>query len=113
MGFPSASRTSSMSSIGRPRRGRGCGPRASPGAMPRWVRDLAILLQVIAGPDLGDPWCADRPVPDYTAALEKRQPPRLGRVRGLFHDLAEPPVRTLMDQITDRLRSRGAPVAAV
>ena len=37
-----------------------------PGPMARCVRDLAILLQVIAGPDPLDPSAADAPVPDYT-----------------------------------------------
>src|SRR5262249_57963738 len=32
-----------------------------PGPIARCVRDLALLLQVIAGPDLADPWCGERP----------------------------------------------------
>jgi aspartyl-tRNA(Asn)/glutamyl-tRNA(Gln) amidotransferase subunit A len=47
-----------------------CGPMA-------WtVEDCAILLQAIAGHDARDPASADRPVPDYRAALS-------GDVRGL------------------------------
>ncbi|HMC65088.1 MAG TPA: amidase, partial [Gemmataceae bacterium] len=85
-----------------------------PGPMARCVRDLAILLQIIAGPDPRDPLCADRPVPDYAAALNKPlAAPRFGRVRGLFDDLADPPVRSLVNQVTDRLRSRGATVTEV
>lgn len=33
------------------------------------ARDCALLLQVIAGQAAADPACADRPVPDYLAAL--------------------------------------------
>jgi aspartyl-tRNA(Asn)/glutamyl-tRNA(Gln) amidotransferase subunit A len=63
------------------------------------VRDLAILLQVLAGPDPYDPACADRPVPDYQAALARPPaPPRLGRLRGLFEERAEGPVRALLDE---------------
>jgi aspartyl-tRNA(Asn)/glutamyl-tRNA(Gln) amidotransferase subunit A len=47
-----------------------CGPMA-------WtVEDCAILLQAIAGHDACDPASADRPIPDYRAALT-------GEVRGL------------------------------
>jgi aspartyl-tRNA(Asn)/glutamyl-tRNA(Gln) amidotransferase subunit A len=82
-----------------------------PGPMATCVRDLAILLQVIAGADPRDPACSSRPVPDLTAALDSPlTPPRLGRVRGLFHDLAEAPVRELMDQVSETFRSRGASV---
>src|SRR6516165_1522045 len=45
------------------------------GPMANSVRDLAILLQTIAGPDPLDPGCADRPVPDYVARLEEKGAP--------------------------------------
>lgn len=68
------------------------------------VRDLALLLQALAGPDPYDPACADRPVPDYVAALARPPaPPRLGRLRGLFEERAEGPVRALMDEVTAAL----------
>src|SRR5437588_833669 len=54
------------------------------GAIGRSVRDLALLLQVMAGPDSRDPLCSDRAVPDMTAAVSNPLVPRLGRVRGLF-----------------------------
>ena len=47
-----------------------CGP------MTWTVEDCALLLQAIAGHDPKDPACADRPVPDYRAALS-------GDIRGL------------------------------
>jgi Asp-tRNA(Asn)/Glu-tRNA(Gln) amidotransferase A subunit family amidase len=84
------------------------------GPIGRDVRDLAILLQVMAGPDPYDPACSSRAVPDYLAALEPPLPePRLGRLRGLFEDRAEAPVRTLMDEVSDRLRDCGAAVDGV
>ena len=39
------------------------------GPMTRSARDGAIMLQVMAGYDESDPYCADVPVPDYLAAL--------------------------------------------
>ena len=39
------------------------------GPMTRAVRDNALMLQVIAGHDPGDPGSADEPVPDYGAML--------------------------------------------
>jgi aspartyl-tRNA(Asn)/glutamyl-tRNA(Gln) amidotransferase subunit A len=39
------------------------------GPMTRTVRDNALMLQVIAGHDPGDPASADEPVPDYGAML--------------------------------------------
>jgi aspartyl-tRNA(Asn)/glutamyl-tRNA(Gln) amidotransferase subunit A len=85
-----------------------------PGPMARCVRDLAILLAAIAGPDPLDPTCAHAAVPDYVAALEQERPaPRLGRLRGLFESRAEPAVTRLMDEVTERLRQRGASVTDV
>jgi aspartyl-tRNA(Asn)/glutamyl-tRNA(Gln) amidotransferase subunit A len=82
-----------------------------PGPITRSVRDLAILLQAIAGPDPLDPSCTDRPVGDLTTRLERQlQAPRLGRVRGLFEERADPVMRTLMDETTAALRERGASV---
>src|SRR5439155_25309828 len=78
------------------------------------VRDLAILLQTIAGSDSRDPECSDRGVPDYFARCSQASAvPRLGRLGGLFHDLAEPPMRRLLDHVSDQFRSQGAVVLDV
>jgi aspartyl-tRNA(Asn)/glutamyl-tRNA(Gln) amidotransferase subunit A len=80
-----------------------------PGPMANCVRDLAILLQVIAGPDPRDPECQNRTVPDFSAAWsENPTQPRLARVRGLFEEKAVPSVLRMMDQITERFRHKGA-----
>ncbi len=85
-----------------------------PGPMTRCVRDLALLLQVIAGPDPLDPGCSTRPVADWSAALHGPQRPvRLGRLRGLFESRAEPGMLRLMDQVGERLRARGAQIVDV
>lgn len=46
------------------------------GPLARTVQDVALLFQVMAGPDPADPTASGRPVPDCVAALE-------GPVRGL------------------------------
>jgi aspartyl-tRNA(Asn)/glutamyl-tRNA(Gln) amidotransferase subunit A len=84
-----------------------------PGPMARCVRDLALLLQTIAGPDPLDPGCSPLPVPDYVAQLDSLRPPRLGRLRGLFEDRAEPHTLRLLEGVQERLRSRGAQVVDV
>jgi aspartyl-tRNA(Asn)/glutamyl-tRNA(Gln) amidotransferase subunit A len=85
-----------------------------PGPMARCVRDLALLLQVIAGPDPLDPSGACEPVPEYTAAIEKHQEaPRIGLLRGLFADLAEPAMQTLLELSALHLRRAGAQVTPV
>jgi aspartyl-tRNA(Asn)/glutamyl-tRNA(Gln) amidotransferase subunit A len=85
-----------------------------PGVIGRCVRDLAILLQAIAGPDSRDPVCGARPVPDYTARLnEPLAAPRLGHLRGLFEERADPVVRALMEQVASALRTGGAQVQPV
>jgi aspartyl-tRNA(Asn)/glutamyl-tRNA(Gln) amidotransferase subunit A len=80
-----------------------------PGPMARCVFDLAILLRAIAGPDMSDPTCSARPVPDYVArARAGASPPRLGIVRGLFLERAEQSVQEMMDQTARTLSQRGA-----
>src|SRR5438445_1912995 len=76
------------------------------------TRDLAILLQVIAGPDPRDPSCADQPVPDFNASIShQKSPPRLAQARGLFLDRAVPSVIRMMDQVTELFRGQGAIVS--
>jgi aspartyl-tRNA(Asn)/glutamyl-tRNA(Gln) amidotransferase subunit A len=84
------------------------------GPMARCVRDLALLLQVIAGPDPLDPGCADRSVPDYATLLRQPgKPPRLARLRGLFESKADPVVIRTLDQACEQLRANGATILNV
>jgi aspartyl-tRNA(Asn)/glutamyl-tRNA(Gln) amidotransferase subunit A len=82
-----------------------------PGPIALCVRDLALLLQAIAGRDQHDEETSYLPVPDYPAYLADELPaPRLGRLRGLFDESAEPSMRRLMDEVVDALRAKGAKV---
>jgi len=83
------------------------------GALARCVRDVAILMQTIAGFDPLDPTMLDQPVPAYEQACVEpgqRRPPRLGRVRGLFESRADPVTRRLLDDTCARLAQAGATV---
>jgi aspartyl-tRNA(Asn)/glutamyl-tRNA(Gln) amidotransferase subunit A len=84
-----------------------------PGPMARCVRDLAILLQAIAGKDHLDPDTADQPVPDYLAHLDRVPELVLGRVRGLFEDRADPEMIQVMDEICGKLSKHGATICDV
>lgn len=80
------------------------------------VEDVAILLGIVAGHDPRDPGSADRPVPDYRAALT-------GDVRGLRIGVpwrwieeelpASAPTRAALDAALDVFRGLGATVQPV
>jgi aspartyl-tRNA(Asn)/glutamyl-tRNA(Gln) amidotransferase subunit A len=85
------------------------------GPMATCVRDLAILLQAMAGPDPFDPTCALEPVPDYTAQVTAplSRPPRFGRLRGLFEEKADPVMRRELERVCAELVSAGASIEEV
>lgn len=72
-----------------------------PGVMAGCVRDTAIMLQAIAGPDAADPATMSLPVPErfHAAAGESHKPFRFLRLPGFFEDRAEPSMRELMDRV--------------
>jgi aspartyl-tRNA(Asn)/glutamyl-tRNA(Gln) amidotransferase subunit A len=82
------------------------------GVMAGCIRDLAIVLQAIAGPDPYDPECLDFAAPDLAAPRQAR-PPRLGRVRGLFARQADAAVSAMVDRAATALAARGAPIEDV
>jgi len=86
-----------------------------PGPIARTVRDLAIILEAIAGPDDADPFCASVPESLLVAALDPplAEPPRVGVLSGLFAERAEPPMRDAMERVAESLRRAGAAVREV
>jgi aspartyl-tRNA(Asn)/glutamyl-tRNA(Gln) amidotransferase subunit A len=78
------------------------------------ARDLASVLQVIAGHDPKDSTSAGVPVPDYDAALN-------GEVRGLkigipkeyFSDALDPEIRAAIERALETLGERGAIISEV
>ena len=82
------------------------------GPLARRVEDVAMVLGAIAGADVRDPLCADKPVPDYRAALT----PDLTGVRlGVVREMAFPQgvhaeVEAALRQAINDLRALGASV---
>ncbi|HVB66725.1 MAG TPA: amidase [Acetobacteraceae bacterium] len=83
------------------------------GPMAWTVADCALMLRAIAGHDPADPASADRPVPDYAAALNGDvRGLRVGVLRHLYErDVpVAPAVRAAMEAALDVLRKLGAVV---
>ena len=81
------------------------------GPLTRTVTDAALLLNVLAGADPGDPSCQDRPVPDFTAGLG--QPVsglRLGVCRNHFFGRNQTAVADAVEQAIRDLSVAGASI---
>jgi aspartyl-tRNA(Asn)/glutamyl-tRNA(Gln) amidotransferase subunit A len=87
--------------------------RSHQGPMARTVRDAALMLQVMAGPDDRDPLTIDAPPDNYLAACE-------GEVRGLRvawspdlgFGVVDPEVREIAEKAAGRFVELGAGVDA-
>jgi len=86
-----------------------------PGVLANCVRDAALLLQTIAGPDPADPPTLALPWPERYAAAEGNtlKPARFLRLKRFFEEKADPAMHQLMDQVTERFSAAGAPSADV
>ena len=80
------------------------------GWMSRTVKDAALLLQVMAGPDPQDPIASRLKAPDYLAGLESPQLPRIGLLHGFFHENADEETRHHLNDVVQRLSGAGAKV---
>src|SRR6202035_3112604 len=86
------------------------------GPMTRTVRDNALMLQVIAGHDPGDPGSADEPVPDYGALLgQDVRGLRIGVIRHFYtKDVAGNPEQVeALDAAVKLLAEVGAEVSEI
>ena len=84
------------------------------GPLTRTVADCARITGVIAGRDEKDPTTADRPVPDYEAALGKGiKGLKIGVPRNYYYDIATDEIRALMDDSLSVLRDLGAELVQV
>lgn len=81
------------------------------GPMARCVRDLALVMNVIAGYDARDPSCANRPDEDFTALLgQSIAGLRIGVPQEHFYDVIDPEVRAAVQSAADVLQGLGADV---
>jgi len=81
------------------------------GPLARSARDLALLLEVIAGPDPLDPTTLERPVPPYAALVERPlQRLRLAVAEAPFELELAPEVAGLYDRAVERLAAVDAVV---
>jgi aspartyl-tRNA(Asn)/glutamyl-tRNA(Gln) amidotransferase subunit A len=84
------------------------------GPIARTVRDAAIMLRSMAGPDARDSTCVDRPVPDYEAAIGRSLKgltigiPREYRLDGMSSE-----IETLWTRGAQWLREAGARIVDV
>ncbi len=84
------------------------------GPLTRSAMDAAIFLGAVAGHDPRDAACADRPVPDYRAALTGDiRGLKVGVLRRYFFDQAQGQVVTLVDAAIAELSALGAEVVEV
>jgi aspartyl-tRNA(Asn)/glutamyl-tRNA(Gln) amidotransferase subunit A len=84
------------------------------GPMARSARDVALLLQVLAGHDPADPSSARLAVPDYVAALERPlRGVRVGVPRHFCCALLDGEVAGAFEQSLDTMRAEGAVVSDV
>ncbi len=81
------------------------------GILVRSVEDAATVLQAIAGPDPGDPGSLAEPVGAYVTAVQQADtPPRIGVLRGYFHDHADAETRQHTEAAAQKLAQAGAAV---
>jgi aspartyl-tRNA(Asn)/glutamyl-tRNA(Gln) amidotransferase subunit A len=82
--------------------------------MTRSVRDAALLLQAIAGPDPRDESAAQVPVPDFSAGIgEPIAGLRLGLARGYTYEDIDPDVTAVIGAAVEVLRGLSARVEPV
>src|SRR5213082_2273713 len=84
------------------------------GSLTKTVRDSALIMNAIAGPDPCDTTCLNEPVPDYTAGLGRGlKGVRLGLPKEYMIEGIDSPVRQAVDVAVKHLASLGAEIVEV
>jgi aspartyl-tRNA(Asn)/glutamyl-tRNA(Gln) amidotransferase subunit A len=84
------------------------------GVFGQTAKDVAEVLEVIAGRDANDATTADVPVPDYSAELEKDiKGLKIGVPRALFGEGLDDEVRDSVEQSIENYRTLGAEIVDV
>jgi aspartyl-tRNA(Asn)/glutamyl-tRNA(Gln) amidotransferase subunit A len=85
-----------------------------PGPLTKTVRDAALILNAIAGPDARDSTCRPESVPDYTAELDRDlRGTRLGLPKEYLTDGIDPQVRAAVDRAVAHFESLGVEIVDV
>ena len=80
------------------------------GWMGRSVEDMALLLQVMAGPDELDPVASRLPAEDYISGLESARPPKVGLITSFFMEESDQETQQRTRAVLEELKSAGASV---
>jgi aspartyl-tRNA(Asn)/glutamyl-tRNA(Gln) amidotransferase subunit A len=80
------------------------------GWMGRSVEDMALLLQVMAGPDELDPVASRLPAGDYISGLESARPPKIGLITSFFMEESDQETQQRTRGVLEELKSAGASV---
>jgi aspartyl-tRNA(Asn)/glutamyl-tRNA(Gln) amidotransferase subunit A len=84
------------------------------GPLTKTVRDSALIMNAIAGPDPQDTTCLNEPVPDYAANLpDNLKGVRLGLARQYMVEGVDPQVKAAMDAAVSQLQSLGAEIIEI
>lgn len=84
------------------------------GPLSKNVRDTALIMNAIAGPDSHDSTCLNQPVPDYTESLGRDlRGMRLGLPREYMIEGIDPQVKAAVDVALKQLQSLGAEIVDV
>ncbi len=83
------------------------------GWMGRTVEDVALMLQVMAGPHANDPVCARFPAGDYLSGLEEGAPPRISLVTSFFMEESNEETQRHTRTMLQMLAAAGAEVDEV
>src|SRR5438876_6280368 len=84
------------------------------GPLTKTVRDSALIMNAIAGPDPQDSTCLNEPVSDYTAGLGRDlKGIRLGLPKEYMIEGTDPQVKTAIDTAIKQLQSLGAEIVDV
>ena len=81
--------------------------------MTRSVEDAALLLNVMAGPDAQDPVASILQPEDYLKATDSPATPRIGLLKGYFHDNSNAETRSHTEGIAEKLSRAGANVEEI
>lgn len=84
------------------------------GPLARRVQDVALALEVMAGPDCQDSTCANNPVPHYSQEINfDLKGLRVGFPRQFFQDGLDEDIVAALDNVKSELKDRGVQIVEI